>query len=71
MEDEPLTSSPGTPSAPQGRFASRWVRLILVAVLVVAVVVTALVVWYFFFRPAGPPPIGPGAPIIPGASIGP
>jgi len=41
---------------------------VLVAVLVAFAIVAALVIWYFFFRPAGPPPVGPSAPIIPIAS---
>ena len=45
--------------------------MVIIAVLVAAVMVTALVVWFFLFRPAGPPPLGPGAPLIPGASIAP
>jgi hypothetical protein len=36
--------------------------------LVALAIVAALVLWYFFFRPAGPPPVGPTAPIIPTAS---
>jgi len=38
---------------------------VLLVILVVAILVAALATWYVFFRPAGPPPIGPGAPIIP------
>jgi hypothetical protein len=38
-------------------------------VLVVLVVAGAFAVWYIFFRPAGPPPIGPGAPIIPPGAV--
>jgi hypothetical protein len=43
--------------------------VILVAIVVLAVVAGAFAVWYVFFRPAGPPPVGPGAPVIPEGAV--
>ncbi len=42
--------------------------LVLVAVLAVALV-GAFGVWYVLFRESGPPPIGPGAPVIPAGAV--
>ena len=48
----------------------RLTALGVIAVLIGIVAIVALV-WYIVLRPAGPPPIGPGAPVIPeGASAG-
>lgn len=45
-----------------------WIRTILLALVVAALIGGTAVVWYIFFRPAGPAPVGTGAPVIPGAS---
>jgi len=45
-----------------------WIRTILLALVVAAIVAAGFGVWYILFRPGGPPPIGTGAPVIPGAS---
>ena len=47
------------------RLGSRRVRLLVALLALVAIIALSLLVWYIFFRPAGPPPIGPGAPVIP------
>jgi polyisoprenoid-binding protein YceI len=43
-----------------------WIRTLLLTILVAAVMVGGFGVWYILFRPAGPPPLGTGAPVIPG-----
>ena len=55
------------PSPPDARASrrSRWLLAALAVVAVVSVIAMAALVWYILFRPAGPPPIEPGAPLIP------
>jgi hypothetical protein len=56
------------PSSSPDAAKSRRARWLLVAVGVVAVlgiIALVAVVWYIFFRPAGPPPVGTDAPVIP------
>lgn len=62
---QPAPTPPATSS--RGVLGSRRVRLLLVAIVVGVIALAALAVWYVFLRPAGPPPVGPGAPVIPGA----
>ena len=60
-----MTSPP--PGSPE-RAGPRWSRWLVVAVAVVAVLgllALAAAIGYIFFRPAGPPPVGPDAPAIP------
>jgi polyisoprenoid-binding protein YceI len=45
-----------------------WVRTLLLAILMVVVIGAGFGIWYIFFRPAGPAPVGTGAPVIPGAA---
>jgi hypothetical protein len=48
---------------------SRRVRALLLAAVAVAVLVAAGGIWYTFFRPAGPAPVGSGAPLIPPGAL--
>jgi hypothetical protein len=52
-----------------GRTGSRRVRALLLAGVAVAVLVAAGGIWYTFFRPAGPAPVGSGAPLIPPGAL--
>ena len=62
------TPSPVPPQQPRSEGGLPWIRTILLTLIVAAVIVGAFGVWYIFFRPAGPPPIGTGAPVIPGSA---
>jgi polyisoprenoid-binding protein YceI len=59
------TASP-QPPAPRSEGGLPWVRTILLTLIVAALIVAIPAIWYFFLRPAGPAPIGTGAPAIPG-----
>jgi polyisoprenoid-binding protein YceI len=61
------TPSP-TPPQRSSEDGLPWIRTILLALVVAALIGGMAVVWYIFFRPAGPAPVGTGAPVIPGAS---
>jgi polyisoprenoid-binding protein YceI len=43
-----------------------WIRTLLLGILMVVVLAGAAGIWYIFFRGSGPPPVGTGAPVIPG-----
>ena len=60
-------------TTPRASLGSRRLRVILLALLLVLLVLAAVTIWYFFLRASGPPPIAPGAPMIPGvhASVAP
>ncbi len=60
------TPSPAPPRRPQSEGGLPWIRTILLTLIVAALIVAVPTIWYFFLRPAGPAPIGTGAPIIPG-----
>ncbi|HKZ90701.1 MAG TPA: hypothetical protein VJZ50_01050 [Candidatus Limnocylindrales bacterium] len=60
---------PSQPQAPASRWRGRRTRVVMLALFAVAILVAAGTVWYFFFRPAGPPPVGPGAPVIPPGAV--
>ena len=47
----------------------RWLRALVILVVALVILVVVAGVWYVLFRPAGPPPIGPGAPTIPSAVL--
>lgn len=61
-------TSPSPSPQDRGKRRSRRLLAIVVAIVLIAMAGLALLIWYIFFRPAGPPPIGPGAPVIPEAS---
>jgi polyisoprenoid-binding protein YceI len=63
-QPQPSPSGPG-PANPDGL---PWIRTILLALLMVVVIGAGFGIWYLFFRPAGPAPVGTGAPVIPGAA---
>jgi hypothetical protein len=54
-------------SPPDAGTSRRTRRLLIVGAVVAVLGVLALgfAIWYIFFRPAGPPPVGPDAPLIP------
>ncbi len=55
----------------EGLLTARRVRIGAGLIVVVGAIAVVALIWYIFFRPAGPPPVGPDAPLIPeGASIG-
>jgi polyisoprenoid-binding protein YceI len=56
------------PQPPRSEGGLPWIRTILLTLVVAALIVGGFGIWYIFFRPAGPPPIGTGAPVIPGSS---
>lgn len=60
-------SSPAPPPRPS-EDGLPWIRTILLALVVAALVIGGLGVWYLYLRPAGPAPVGTGAPVIPGSS---
>jgi polyisoprenoid-binding protein YceI len=60
------TPSPVPPQPRRSEDGLPWIRTILVTLIVGALIVGGFGLWYIFFRPAGPPPIGTGAPVIPG-----
>jgi hypothetical protein len=65
-----MRPDPSTPSAGVSRRSrSRSIRALLLGLALVAVLVAVLGVWYIFFRPAGPPAIAPGAPVIPAGAV--
>jgi hypothetical protein len=47
----------------------RWLRALVILIVVLVVLAAAAGAWYVLFRPAGPPPIEPGAPTIPSAVL--
>ncbi len=57
-----------TPRRPRDEDGLPWIRTTLLALVVAALILGGLGVWYVLFRPPGPPPIGTGAPVIPGSS---
>ncbi|MFN8620289.1 MAG: hypothetical protein U0869_22180 [Chloroflexota bacterium] len=65
-----MTTAPDSPSAPAPKAprVSRRARALIIAIVVVLAILVALTIWYFFLRNDSPPPIGPGAPLIPGSS---
>lgn len=56
---EPAVSDAG------GSRRARWIVATVAVVAVLGILALAAVVWYIFFRPAGPPPVGTDAPVIP------
>ena len=60
-----MTTTDPDRSGPARRLGSRRVRLLVGLLALVVIIGLSLLVWYIFFRPAGPPAIGPGAPVIP------
>lgn len=62
------TPSPAPPRQPRSEDGLPWIRTILLTLIVAALIVGIPTIWYVFLRPAGPAPIGTGAPVIPGAS---
>ena len=49
---------------------TRRLRIFAAAVAVAGIAALLLLIWYILFRPAGPPPVGPEAPVIPdGAGV--
>jgi polyisoprenoid-binding protein YceI len=60
------TPSPEPPRQPRSEGGLPWIRTLLLTVIVAAFIVGGFGVWYIFLRPAGPPPVGTGAPNIPG-----
>jgi hypothetical protein len=65
--DDPQAGTASTGTAAGTR--RRWLLALVILVVVLAILVVAAGVWYVLFRPAGPPPIGPGAPTIPSAVL--
>ena len=63
-----MTTDSETPRSARS-VRSRRLRMLVGLLAIVAVIGTSLLLWYIFFRPAGPPPIGPGAPVIPEGSL--
>jgi hypothetical protein len=61
------TSSSGPQSSRARR--TRWLLILVGLLVVLAIVGLVALVWYIFLRPAGPPPLGPGAPVIPQGSL--
>jgi polyisoprenoid-binding protein YceI len=62
------TPSPAPPRRPRSEGGLPWIRTILLTLVVAALIVAIPTIWYIFLRPAGPAPIGTGAPVIPGAA---
>lgn len=58
------TPTSGSPDVGRSRRA-RWVIAAIAIAVVVGVLALAALIWYIFFRPAGPPPVGTDAPVIP------
>ena len=56
------------PRQPRSEDGLPWIRTILLTLIVAALIVGIPAIWYIFLRPAGPPPVGTGAPVIPGAA---
>lgn len=61
------TPSPMPPQRPRSDEGLPWFRTILLTVVVAAVIVGGFGAWYVLFRPAGPAPLGTGAPVVPGS----
>lgn len=60
-----MTVQPSSPpAAPRSRRARR-LLVVMAVVGVLGMLALAALVWYIFFRPAGPPPVGTDAPVIP------
>jgi hypothetical protein len=55
---------PGQEDARPSRRARR-LTLVVAVVAILGLITLGALVWYIFFRPAGPPPIGTDAPVIP------
>jgi polyisoprenoid-binding protein YceI len=53
------------PRQPRSDDGLPWIRTILLTLIVAALIVGIPAIWYIFLRPAGPPPVGTGAPVIP------
>jgi hypothetical protein len=66
MTDRQAGTAPTSPTAGTRR---RWLCVLTIIVVVLVILAVAAGVWYVLFRPAGPPPIGPGAPTIPSAVL--
>jgi hypothetical protein len=59
-------SPPGRPpSDAGGSRRRRWLTVAVAVVVALGILALAAAVWYIFFRPAGPPPVGTDAPVIP------
>jgi hypothetical protein len=66
-----VTRRPPPSTSSRSRLGGRGIRLVALAILLAVVLVGALTIWYIFLRPAGPPPVGPGAPVIPTGAVSP
>jgi hypothetical protein len=63
-------AAPANAGDPRGRTARRrWLRGIFAVVVTVLLLAAIFAIWYVFLRPAGPPPVGPGAPVIPSDAV--
>ena len=66
-----MTVPPGPEAArdeaprPRGWSRSRFLLVLVAVVAVLGLVALTVLVGYVYFRPAGPPPVGPDAPSIP------
>lgn len=64
-----MTRRPPPSTSSRSRLGGRGIRLVVLAILLAVVLAGALTIWYLFLRPAGPPPVGPGAPAIPTSAV--
>jgi hypothetical protein len=63
--DGQISPPDNTSSDAGGSRRARWLGVTVAVVAVIGILALAAVVWYIFFRPAGPPPVGTDAPVIP------
>jgi hypothetical protein len=64
-EDRTMTVTPERSPGAGGSSRRRWIGVVVAVIVVLGILALAATVWYIYFRPAGPPPVGTEAPLIP------